>query len=327
MRPGAACPVYRFGATSRVRPPLALNAPVTPAPTLDDCEVCGVARLFSIRHVTMESISNSLEYILNMSTRMPESLQIAIISSGATIIAASIGVLLVFEQIRRQATNILLQARENERIKLKIKIYEEAMIIISTAISSASSLSNEVRGFIFQLNNYNIYIDVGVSPQIPTLRANKLNDMEYNLLTTGSDVMSLIEKWIILDKRLSLFLDVIHVDTLDLSKAFTDYFIHTIKHLPTEVPNSTQNELFPWSPPIEDDFSKICRLSSLLEREIGKYQCHITDLQHELQNILLGDMFDHHERKRTPTDDYFSVIDLNKYEEISKAYKERMMRR
>ena len=73
--------------------------------------------------------------------------QATVIDAVVTVVTATVGVLVVFWQIGRQARNAIQQNRHNEALKLKLQVYEEIASICRSASQAAISLSSYVQNF------------------------------------------------------------------------------------------------------------------------------------------------------------------------------------
>ena len=75
------------------------------------------------------------------------SLRPAVITGGATLIAALFGFTAVFIQIGRQARNAIKQNKLNEALKLKVQIYEETLKVSRKAQDAVSDFTSYLRNF------------------------------------------------------------------------------------------------------------------------------------------------------------------------------------
>jgi hypothetical protein len=136
---------------------------------------------------------------------IPKETQAAIIGALATVAVGLLGALAVVWQIGRQARNALRQNRHNETLKLKLKVYEEIIVTCRAASDAVVSLSFYVRLFHTNVVLYRQIMQQGVPLVIPDARVPRLIEKKTAVDTTAVEIVSLTERWQIIDPRIQIF--------------------------------------------------------------------------------------------------------------------------
>jgi hypothetical protein len=247
----------------------------------------------------------------------------AIIGAAATLLAATIGALLVIWQIGRQANHAIQQNQHNEAVKLKLQIYEEANHLLGTVTERWVDLSSYVRQFGSDLWLYEEARKQGVSWPLPKARAPLLNEKQYSLHSAATRLIGFTERWAIIDPRLDLFWLAINVSLHDAMNRFQDYFNLAHKLMPVDPPTaSAQDFPFPWQPPTPSQQQELKTLQEAYDDALMILETYTADLAVELQLLLVGELFNRDTiKRREPIDPRHKVIRLDRYEEL-KSYLE-----
>ena len=182
---------------------------------------------------------------------LPPQVQAAVIGALTTVSSAIIGLYVVFWQIGRQARNAIGQNRHNETLKLKLKIYEEIVAISRDSSDAEIALSSFVRGFQTDIFLSRQMILSSLPSLIPKARAPVLLEKKSTLGSQTIKIISVTERWQIIDPRIEIFRTAINVANYDIDAAFQAYFSAAIRLMPHEMPSGhpQQGTVIPWSPP------------------------------------------------------------------------------
>ena len=130
---------------------------------------------------------------------LPPPVQAAIITASATLVGAFFGFWVIYFQLGKQGSNAIAQSKKNESLKLKVQIYEN----VATITAEAEDAVLELTTYLNQLR-----FEVGLSDlpkRIPKHRFPEYLRLNYQATTSIVGVMLLIERWHIIDPRLSIF--------------------------------------------------------------------------------------------------------------------------
>ena len=105
---------------------------------------------------------------------LPKEVAASVILAIATVVTGAMGAAAVFWQIARQARNAISQNRDNEKLKLKLKIYEEIVGICLKASDVEVDLSMYIRLFHDNLLTYQNIAAQLLQPVIPHARVPQL---------------------------------------------------------------------------------------------------------------------------------------------------------
>jgi hypothetical protein len=186
-------------------------------------------------------------------------LQAAVVGALATVVSATIGASIVFWQIGKQAQNAIRQNRDNEALKLKLKIYEEIIVMCHEACDAEVGLSSYIRQFQSDVWLIRQMIQSGSPYPIPRCRATVLLEKRNLLSDKTIQIIQFTERWQIIDPRLEIFRTAINVANHDITTSFQTYFNTAIGIMPHEFPSGhpQQGTVVPWSPPSDHIFVTI----------------------------------------------------------------------
>ncbi len=235
------------------------------------------------------------------------------------IILAVVGVLVVFLQIGRQARNAIKANVEAEKLKLKLRIFEEISDAISSGIESEVEFSGFIRRFLSDLEIYRSLRDSGLPYRLPTARVEKYLELHDKLSEADSTILRLIERWEVVDVRSDIFRLALASAMFDIRKAHGDYFFRCVKLYPRNDGDEDARHLSSWSYPKPKDLSELNTMSEALTKAVDELGCYYIDISNEMKNLLLGDLFGSKNNYREPIDPRLHVIRLDRYEEL-KAY-------
>jgi hypothetical protein len=121
--------------------------------------------------------------------------------------------------------------------------------------------------------------------------------------------MGLIERYQIVDPRLSIFITAFNVAHHDMMESFTPLFSFLFKILPVEVLRPDGSfELLNIVNPSDGQVHKLEMLVEAYSEASGDMGSYLYDLNVELQNTLLGGLFLNKAPRRIPIDLKYNVI-------------------
>ncbi|MDI1365808.1 MAG: hypothetical protein PSX79_13275, partial [bacterium] len=240
------------------------------------------------------------------------------IGAGATILAAGLGGFAVVHQIGRQARHAIDQSKLNERIRLKLSIYEGLAEICKRVTNGSVQLPSALYRVTMELRSARMFNDLGRPIPIPRARAIPLLDEVSELNDASIEFIRLIEKWEIIDPRLKIFQTAMNAAMHDVRVAFQrNYFNSIMPVLPVDLP---QGGVIPWDPPNDAVIAKIEELRGDVESACSLASCVSDDFLREMQVVLVGDLFDGRPELRQPLDPRFRTVTLADHAELNTYY-------
>lgn len=245
----------------------------------------------------------------------------AIIGAITTVLAAGVAATVVFHQIGRQVHGAIHQNRRNEALKLKLQVYEEIVEICRNATLADVSLGAFVHMLPTILNTARQLRQTQLTSRY---RTSVLIDAQDDATATLVAVISWIERWGIVDPRIDVFWWAINSAKHDIAEACRTYVQRAMTVLPREAPPGYPGEgdQLPWVPPDEQVTSELERLGEPILEALNTSGWYIFDLQLEMQNLLLGELFENQVVAREPIDPRFRAIRLDQRDELVRYFRE-----
>lgn len=245
-------------------------------------------------------------------------IQSAAIAAVVTVVTATLGALLVVWQIGTQAGNAIRQNQHNEALKLKLDVYKELVSKSRAAAHSEVDLSSYVRGFSTSLDIVRQLGTTHAPWAIPKERPTTFIQKNTQLSDDVIELISLTERWQIIDPRIEIFRTAINVAKHDVQLAFQTYFSTALRAMPTE--NLQDGSLFPWRQPSPDLIKEIEQLGNSFQKALLDLGSFIYDIQVEMQNLLLGELFGNKLSPRRPLDPHARVVQLDRWKELAEYF-------
>lgn len=247
-------------------------------------------------------------------------IQAAIIGALATVVVGTVGALMVVVQIGEQARGALAQNRDNEAVKLKLRVYEEVAEICRRAVHAEVELSGFVRNFLSNVRLIQGWQSQGVPWRPPRERFQSYQDLVRAFDDATSDAVFAIERWMIIDPRVDLFRDAIGAAKHDIMECSGKYVPIAIRAMPMPLPDdgSGQERLFPWTLP---NVERLTEASEPYVEALGECGAYLGDLQVAMQNLLLGDLFNNRLEAREPLDPRLIAVRLDRYDELKPHFR------
>lgn len=239
-------------------------------------------------------------------------MQTAIVGALATVVAATLGVIAVVWQIGRQSAHAIEQTRQTEALKLKMQVYQEIVGLCRDVTEAEIELSSYVRTCTFDIK---MRSDLAKDRRNWDVRgrAAQLYEHRSRLETAAISVIAFTERWGIIDPRIDLFRLAVNVALHDIREAFDNYSALANPWMPLEGfahPN----------PAGEHIVVQIAETGEKLTGAINDLGGYIFDLQIEMQNLLLGELFNHRLPRREPIDPDVVVVRLDAFDELKRHF-------
>lgn len=248
---------------------------------------------------------------------LPDELKGAIYGALATVCAAALGAWGIIHQIGRQAGHAISQAKLNERIRLKLQVYEGIAKVWEDASNASTLLPGTVNRISTAIRFAQTSQRLRIHIQPPDDRPARLIQ-EMGLLGDASiALIRVIEKWEIVDPRMKVFQTAINAAMHDVRDAYTGYFKKVMTLLPVDLP---QGGIIPWQLPSDEDFGQVLQLGGALDKSCTTFGCYADDFLREMQKALLEDLFDGAPEVRQPLDPAYKVIRLEDREVLERFF-------
>ncbi|MBY5658300.1 hypothetical protein [Rhizobium leguminosarum] len=239
------------------------------------------------------------------------------IGAIATVIAATLGALVVIWQNAKQARRATAQLRQTEAIKLKMRVYEEIVGLCRGAGDAEVDYSSYVSAFTTDLKLYRDMTGVGLNWNPPKGRLRTLQEKQEQFSSAVIAMIMLTERWGVLHPGLAMFRCAFNVAHHDALSAFGPYRDLAMRNMPLENPSIPQQPvLFPWALPNDETIQRIEVAANALTKAIGSFGGFIYDFQIDMQNLLLGELFEHQIAGREPLDPGVVVARLDDWAKL-----------
>ena len=242
----------------------------------------------------------------------------ALISAAAILIAALFGFGGLILQVRSQARQSRGAIAESEKRKLKAGLYEEGMVVCRELADTAITLSNQLRMMAMQVEIAARATTANLAYDLPVARFPKLS-VDYGAFANAVlRFIFLVENRRIIDPRIIIFRTAMKVVLHDTRQLMHWRFVESVMPaLPTERPDG---ELFPYNPPSIAGAEAVRELSERFIASLEDAVCYTEDFLVELQNHLLGDLFNEVVPHRQQLDPSRKVITLDRAPELERWF-------
>lgn len=237
----------------------------------------------------------------------------------AIIISAIVGALMILLQLNKQhKQNINLQ-REQFKQKLYLDIFEEIVDRMVRAQASLLEIHSDVSWFVIEVKQVQISQKYGLNQQIK-YTSNKLIDAHYEAVENIHNMMGIFEKYEIALPMFRTIRKSFFSEVRELTKIFDQFNSLVSKFLPFESKmdesDTDKKTLIYRKLPNDTELESIRKLTEEYSRKCITIFAYFFDVGVELQNNLLGGLFDRRVLPRNPKDksDVLSV-DFNDFSE------------
>ncbi|MFY0399986.1 hypothetical protein [Brevundimonas naejangsanensis] len=236
------------------------------------------------------------------------SAQATAILAVATFLVGLIGFVGITWQIGRQAKNAINQNRLNEASKLKLEIYKGILETCELASSAEIALSSYLRNFQLEIRTAGNLHAMGRPFNTPTARFLELSELRQAATVAAIGVITVVERWHVVDGRMSIFQDAINSAIYDVNEAADLVQALAIRLMPMDDPGTT-NPL-PWNLPTGAEAKQLKASADLFYEALHNLGYYVADFQTEMQALLVGDLFGNGVITREPLNPSAKVIRL-----------------
>jgi len=235
----------------------------------------------------------------------------ALLNGVFTLLAAFFGVWAIIHQIRSQARESRSSLKENERLKLKAEMFEESVLLSRSVSDNAIALSTKLRTFSYDIlmASTNFALDGNAEKIKGTIDG--LFD-RYSSFSNGAiSFVYHVEKYRIIDPRILIFRTAVNAILHDCGEHHSRFFTKIMPLMPQGPPASGITTVSP-------DLKGQAELwaNEFLE-SLNDIVAYIEDYLIEMQNLLLGDLFEKDLEHREPLDPNSKVVCLEKFEDLT----------
>ena len=224
--------------------------------------------------------------------------------------------MVVIWQISRQARNALNQNSYNEALKLKLEVYKEILRACQQAGDAGSEMSSFVRVLNLAIERNLLEQANGVRQTAPTARFLVLSQNFVNLSDGIIGLVSIVERWQVIEPRMLIFQTAANVVHHDILHAQNDFLRDCMKMLPVDLPMENETVVH-WLPLSANDCKLIMERSTQIEASVQRLYDLVFDFQVEMQNCLLGGIFHNRVPHRIPIDPKNVVVTLENHSQIA----------
>ena len=230
------------------------------------------------------------------------------------MLAAVIGFGAIAWQLGRQGRLTREDAKLAQQREFKNRLFHEGLDAAHSMSIAATEFGSYLRKVRMQLWIAKERAKEGTQ-FIPDVRFTEVMDLYGRFSDARLDFVFLVEQRRIIDPRMTLFRTAISAATHEFGERYPREFGQAlIPRLPMDMPNG---RTCPYSPPDDAAMEAIDHELEIAEQATLSCVMYAQDFMVELQNTLLGDVFDQQVEHRDPPDPSARVIRLDEFEEIS----------
>ncbi|TCM21460.1 hypothetical protein EDF56_101124 [Novosphingobium sp. PhB165] len=235
-------------------------------------------------------------------------IQAAVIGAVATCLTGALGITGIMCQIGAQGRANRQSIAENERRRLKSELYEQT-VAVCTATQDALITFSNLMLTVGQAVSYDAAARAANKPmnlQIP--RMHRIIDAHSALSDATCNFIFMIERNQVVDPRLLIFRTAMNASLFVVNEAYNRRFVpNSITLLPVDLENG---QVVYESPDV-----RVAEAYRNMTLEIFNSCSAITtcieDFIIEMQNLLLGDLFENKAQHRVPIDPHAHVVTLD----------------
>ncbi len=248
--------------------------------------------------------------------------------SVTSILTALLGVFGLLWQSHRNNISAINLQKENLRHEIKREIHVEIEEALSEASDSEIKASGVFHRINFQYTSDISFLKEGLKPTGFNVTINDFNDIHYSSRSSFIKLIGLIEKYEIVQPEITIFKDAISSSLHDISESFSPLSNEAFRLLPQFVKKdsfgNTEPVVIPKPFPDEIQMKKFKQLSEPYINALGDMGCYIFDFRVEIQNLLLGSLFEHRVPKRKPINPSLKIIstDPDEIESLRRYFRE-----
>ncbi|OYW48569.1 MAG: hypothetical protein B7Y36_16915 [Novosphingobium sp. 28-62-57] len=242
----------------------------------------------------------------------------ALIGAASTISVGIIGFGGLILQMRSQGKQSRDAIAENERRRLKAAMYEDAVAVCRDLADQAIELANALRMMMLQVEYAAQAHQNGQPYDLPAARYPVLLEKFAQFSDAAIKFVFLVENRRVVDPRILIFrtaMSVVLHDTRKLMHA--EFAVNVMTSIPAQLPDG---RAFPYTPPSVQHAANIKQLCERFIDATDAAVMYTEDFMVELQNALLGDLFEKQVAHRKPLDPAKKVITLENADELDRWF-------
>ena len=241
-----------------------------------------------------------------------------------TLFGIFVGAFVVVWQLGRQHKQAMELQKENAREQLRLQVYQEFAPVLVDASDKAINAGTYVALMAINMHAYSVQCARGLKPAPLKERAIEFCRRHHDAANEIVKIIRLIEKYQVVTHDLEIFQLALNVASHDLRETFSPLYESMLAILPMDIltPNGTQamNVICPTSQHIQDFET----LTSAYVAAKDDFEGYLFDLNVELQNIFLSNLFNNRVLRRKPISPIVKVISTDKeaVDELRKYFEE-----
>lgn len=242
---------------------------------------------------------------------------LAVIATG--VLATS----MIFWQVGKQARAAIELQREASRQSLKVEIYRDFDEIISLATSSGVTAGSGARSL---SSDFHLTLSLsrqGLKPYSVKHPVNLYTDNNSNMIDSMHKLLTLLERYQVVNPRLKIFIVAILSASRDIQNAFMEMHETLLRFVPTkEYFADAAAAGFDRQIPTATELATLDTVIKQYIVAVDDYLCYIHDLNIALQNEMLGYLFRNRIPAREVLQSRYKVITLDPatYDDLMKYF-------
>lgn len=240
-----------------------------------------------------------------------------------SIAAIIIGAIMVVCKLGWQHKQELILQKENHREQFRIQIYQEFSKFLGLAIEKNISSKMYASNISMNMHIYHDLIKKNLPPVPLSARAVELSKRHNDTIEAAAELIFLIRRYQIVDPRLDIFRTALNAAIHDMRETLRPLFPFLLEVLPVEIPRPNGSyELVNIINPSDEQVNKLEKLVNAYTTASDDMISYLYDLNVELQNTLLINLFPNKALRRVPIDPKFKVISTepNEVERLQKYF-------
>lgn len=228
-----------------------------------------------------------------------------IINISGILVAAG----MIVWQLGRQHKNALEIQKWNYRERLRLKIYQQFAEALQSANHDAADAGMYAYLIPVYFSSYVAQKNVGVNVAPIISRAVEFRIKDNAAATSLIKIITLIERYEIIGPQLDVFQVAINAAIHEMREAFQPLHSVLLEVLPVDFIDPTGNRhVTNVVVPTQDQLKRLEQLVTGYHNATNDAGCYLFDLNVELQNVFLGELFENKVEKRAPIDPAMKVI-------------------
>jgi hypothetical protein len=239
-----------------------------------------------------------------------------------TLSGIVVGALMIIWQLNRQHKDNLRLQRNNHKEELKLAVHRQISKDVRYAMEKWKAIQILIHSITRQYHNCLLSQESrdNTSAKLHTTVMD-VQQAHRDAIHSITRLMGRLEECEIVDTNMKIF-RLAFYSVIQITEEAYEEFLHAIfSYLPCDVPKKRQEQLgvdiSDTMSPTQEDLQAVEKSPSHYSTALIECYCFISDLSRELQNILLGDLFDNKVPPREPPGSNCVVV-TTKPEEVSR---------